>query len=155
MSATDEELVKVHIDLGDNPDAGGEAMFAKPLGNDLFELRNNPFHAYDFNFLDVVEAREDAPNLKPSVKRVVTRSGHRTIWLEFRETIPREDRVTLMNELHAWQAFFEGKDSIYFSIDVEPEGDYDRTLARIEEWRRAGKLKFYRTGPRDIDVRNA
>jgi hypothetical protein len=29
MSAADEDLVKVHIDLGDNPDAGGEAVFAK------------------------------------------------------------------------------------------------------------------------------
>lgn len=151
---TDEDLVKVHIDLGDNPDAGGEAMFAKPLGNSLFELRNNPFHAYDLNFMDIVEAVEDAPHLKPSIKRVVTRSGHRTIWVSFRESVPRDDRVALLKELNAWRAYFEGKEAKYFSIDVEPEGDYDRTLARIEEWRRTGKLEYYRTGPRDTDVRH-
>lgn len=44
-----EELTKVHVDLPHNAEAGGEAMWAKPLGDDLYELRNNPFYAHGLN----------------------------------------------------------------------------------------------------------
>ena len=150
-----EELTKVHIDLGDNPDSGGEAMWAKALGGDLYELRNIPFHAYELNFLDVVRAVEQRPDLKPSIEAVVRRSGHRTIWITFAESVDRETRVALATELNEWRGFFEGKDSRYFAIDVEPEGSYDLVLGRIEKWRRAGFLDKYRTGPSSSDVREA
>jgi len=32
--AETEELTKIHIDLGDNPESGGEAMWAKAFGAD-------------------------------------------------------------------------------------------------------------------------
>ena len=72
--AETEELTKIHIDLGDNPESGGEAMWAKALGDDLYELRNSPFFAYDLNFLDIVRAIPQRPDLKPSIKAVVRRS---------------------------------------------------------------------------------
>src|SRR5687767_7666132 len=117
-----EELTKVHLDLGDNADSGGEAMWAKPLGGDLYELRNVPFHAYDLNFLDVVRAVEQRPDLKPSIESVVRRSGHRTIWITFAESVDPDTAKALATELNEWRAYFEGKDSRYFAIDVEPEG---------------------------------
>jgi hypothetical protein len=150
-----EELTKVHIDLGDNPDSGGEAMWAKALGRDLYELRNIPFHAYDLNFLDVVRAIAPRPDLKPSIEAVVRRSGHRTMWVTFAESVDRETRAILATELNEWRGYFEGKDGRYFAIDVEPEGSYEHVLARIEEWRQAGLVDRYRTGPSSSDVREA
>ncbi len=150
-----EELTKVHIDLGGNPDSGGEAMWAKALGADLYELRNVPFHAYELNFLDVVRAVEQRPDLKPSIEAVVRRSGHRTIWITFAESVAHETRVALATALNEWRGYFEGKDGRYFAIDVEPEGSYELVLERIEEWRRDGLLERYRTGPSNSDVREA
>ena len=43
----DEKLVKVHLDLPDNEDVGGESFWAEDLGNDLYRIRNNPFYAYE------------------------------------------------------------------------------------------------------------
>ena len=155
MSDSDEELVKVHIDLTGDPDTGGEAMWAKPLGDDLYELRNCPFHAYHLNWLDVVRATEDSPELKPSIREVVRRSGHRTVWVTFKESVPPERRLELLVELNAWDAYYEGKDARYFAVDIEPQGDYGRVLDRIESWRIAGLLDRYRFGPDDSDVRDA
>ena len=147
-----EDLTKVHIDLGES---GGEAMWAKPLGDDLYELRNIPFHAYDLNFRDVVRAIEPRPALKPSIEAVVRRSGHRTIWITFAESVDRETRVALATELNEWRGYFEGKDGRYFAIDVEPEGNYELVAARVEEWWEAGLLEQLRTGPSGSHVREA
>lgn len=76
-----EELVKVHVDLSAGGETGGEAMWAKPLGGDLYELRNSPFYAYEYNFLDIVRAVPPGPDQKPSIEAVIERSGHRTIWI--------------------------------------------------------------------------
>src|SRR5687767_7067141 len=106
--ADTEELTKIHIDLGDNLEGGGEAMWAKALGDNLYELRNVPFHAYDLNFLDIVRAIPQRPDLKPSIQTVVRRSGHRTIWISFAESVERDARVALATELNEWQAYYEG-----------------------------------------------
>jgi hypothetical protein len=87
-----EELTKVHIDLPNNPHSGGEALWAKALGDDLYELRNNPFYAYGLNFLDVVHAIPRAQDQKPSVLKIVRRSGHRTIWVTFTDDVYGEAR---------------------------------------------------------------
>lgn len=144
---SEENLEKVHIDLGDDPDAGGESMWALPLGDDLFELRNTPFHAYALNFRDVVKAVSRAPSLKPSILEVVRRSGHRTIWIAFASEVPTDRCEAYAASLNEWRAYFEGADKRYFAIDVEPDGDYSRVLAAIESWLRQGVLKSYRTGP--------
>jgi len=153
--AETEELTKIHIDLGDNPESGGEAMWAKALGDDLYELRNSPFFAYDLNFLDIVRAIPQRPDLKPSIEAVVRRSGHRTIWITFADAVERDACVALATELNEWQAYYEGAGGRYFAIDVEPEGSYERVLERVEEWRQSGLLDRYRTGPSSEDVREA
>jgi hypothetical protein len=70
-----EELVKIHVVLPDNETIGGECLWAKQLGNDLYEIRNAPFFAYDLHFYDVVRAIAKRPELKPSIIEVVKRSG--------------------------------------------------------------------------------
>ena len=155
MSDTDEELVKIHIDLTGNADSGGEAMWAKALGGDLYEVRNIPFHAYGLNWLDVVRAVELHPNQKPSITEVVRRSGHRTIWLTFAGSTPPSDRRALAAQLNVWKAYYENADGRYFAVDVEPDGQYDAVIKHIETWRLAGVLEQYRIGPLSSDVRKA
>jgi hypothetical protein len=138
-----EELTKVHIDLPNNPEVGGEAMWAKPLGDDLYELRNNPFFAYGLNFLDVVRAVPLAPNQKPSVLEVIRRSGHRTIWVTFEDENSSDARVERLTLLNRWQAFYEGANNTYFVIDVEPDGDFAAVLTQLSRWRDEGILTYH------------
>jgi hypothetical protein len=150
-----ESLTKIHIDLTGKAEIDGEAMWAHPLGDDLYEVRNVPFHAYDLNWLDVVRAVQESPDQKPSIREVVRRSGHRTVWITFAEDIPRERRLELAKELNEWKGYFENADGRYFAVDIEPDGDYQRIVTEIESWRVTGILARYRLGALSTDVRDA
>ena len=49
----EKELTKVVIDLKDET-FGVETLWAKPIGNGLYRLRNVPFFAYGYSEQDVV-----------------------------------------------------------------------------------------------------
>lgn len=142
MSDSAENLTKVHIDLPHHWGTGGESLWVRPLGRDLYELRNVPFYAYDLNYLDVVHATEDAPDLKPSVRRVVRRSGHRTLRVFADETISPEHAVELLSTLQKSGASFERATARYFALDIEPNGDYDAITAQLEKWENDGLLAY-------------
>src|SRR5262249_4817112 len=81
----EDELTKVHVELPNHGATGGESLWAKPLGDDLYQLDNVPFHAYGLNYGDVVRATEDSPELKPEIREVVRPSGHQTIRVFFEQ----------------------------------------------------------------------
>jgi uncharacterized protein DUF4265 len=59
----------------------GERLWAAPVGENLYELQNSPWHARNVNWLDVVEAIPHNQDEWPKFVRVHSRSGHRTIHL--------------------------------------------------------------------------
>jgi hypothetical protein len=138
-----EVLTKVHVPLPENPHSGGESLWAKELGEGLFELRNVPFFAYGLNFCDVVLAIQPAPDQKPSVLRVVRRGGHQTVWVTFLDERSSTERGQLLEELNSWKAYYEGADGTYFAIDVEPGGDYEAVITRLRSWQALGILEFH------------
>jgi hypothetical protein len=134
----DPKLTKVHIELPNHWATGGESMWAVDLGNDLYELRNTPFHAYDLNFGDVVRATADSPDLKPEVRSVARRSGHKTLRLFFEKSVPDERRLALLSSLKALAVSFEGADETYFALDLEPESDIDKVRDELDRWHAEG-----------------
>src|SRR5262245_55046132 len=137
-----EELTKVRVDLRNHWATGGESMWARSLGGETYELRNTPFHAYDLNFLDVVEARAGAPDQKPTVVRVLKRSGHRTLRLRFSGSTSIQDRLARLKSLVTFGASFEGKDDAFFAIDIAPTGDYQAVCDRLAAWTRDGAVDY-------------
>lgn len=135
-------MMKLYVDLPNHWATGGESMWALPLGDDTYELHNVPFHAYDLNYLDVVEARSANPNHKPSVLRVVRRSGHRTLRVIFHASTPESDRIPLLESLGALGATFEGATESLFAIDVAPQGDYQGVRNRLDAWERDDLLGY-------------
>ncbi len=67
---SEDDLTKIHVDLPNNEDVGGESLWAEELGNNLYRLRNVPFNAYGLNFHDVVYAKSESDELKPSILKV-------------------------------------------------------------------------------------
>ena len=138
----DEHLTKVHVDLPHHWATGGESMWALPLGSDRYRIENVPFYAYDLNYHDVVEARPSAPDLKPSVLKVLERSGHRTIRVMYQDIVSENDRMTYLASLRDMHVFFERCKARYFALDLEPEADVDEVCRRLDEWESAGILSY-------------
>lgn len=138
----DEVLTKVYIDLPHHWGTGGESLWAEDLGGDLFRVRNVPFCAYGINFRDVVRATADGPGLKPEVREIVERSGHRTLRVFFDDSYPEDSRVGLLKQLNSHQAFFECATSRYFAIDIEPQGSYEKVCDQLWAWENAGFLSY-------------
>ena len=73
-------LVKVILDVSDETfGISGERVWASPLGNDLYEVRNTPWHTCDVNWGDVVRAVAANKNEWPKFVEVIRRGGHRTL----------------------------------------------------------------------------
>jgi len=139
-----EELVKIHLDLPDNELTSGESLWAKPLGSDLYEIRNVPFFAYDLHYYDVVRAVTEKPELKPSIVEVVKRSGHKTLRVVFYEK-SEEIKRQVLNKLNEMKAYHEAYNDTLYSVDVEPEGDYQQVCDYLWSQEQAGILE-YETG---------
>jgi len=144
-SSQDEELTKIHLELPDHKGAGGEAFWAKPLGGNLYELRNSPWFAYDLHFKDVVLAIPDSPDKKPEILIVIQRSGHKTLRIWFLPEFPADERLDLLTSLNQWKAYYENADGQLFAVDVEPDGDYQAVCMQLSTWEQEGKL-VYETG---------
>ena len=136
--ASDAKLTKIHVELPNNPGMGGESMWAVDLGDDLYELRNVAFHAYDLNFGDIVRATADSPALKPQIRNVERRSGHRTLRVFFDESVTEERMLELLGSLALLSASFERATERYFALDLEPEADVAKVRAILDKWERQG-----------------
>jgi hypothetical protein len=141
----EEQLVKIHLELPNHKGSGGESLWAKPLGNSLYELRNSPWFAYNLHFRDVVLAMADSPDKKPEIIKVVQRSGHKTLRVWFVPEFPADKRMDLLASLNHWKAYYENADGQLFAVDVEPDGDYQAVCNQLWAWQTEGKL-VYETG---------
>jgi hypothetical protein len=144
MDTADDRLVKVFIKLHESA-YEMESFWAKPLGNDLYELRNCPWSAFDLHFYDVVRAVPDKPGELPRILEVVRASGHKTLRVAFQTEVKEEERLEMLRSLHQWRGFHENCDSRLYAVDVEPGGDYKAVCDQLRAWQQAGLL-VYETG---------
>src|SRR5262245_59535793 len=121
-----EELVKIVVDLYDDTfEISGEGLWAKSLGDDLYELRNSPWHNTVINYMDVVKAVAPSEDKKPVFIEVYKRSGHRTIHIYFFNESTEEQRENVLNALNGLGATYEGANSQLYAIDLEPGIDFN------------------------------
>ena len=117
-------------------------MWARDLGDDLYELHNTPFYAYDLNYLDVVYAVSDDPNRKPLIQRVERRSGHRTLRVVFDNSIPAPQRPIQLKALDKFGVTWEGSNATLFALDIADSGNYQAVCDQLWEWENAGILGY-------------
>jgi hypothetical protein len=142
MSKDEDSQTKVHIDLPNHWATGGESLWALPLGDDLYEIRNTPFYAYGINWGDIVRAYSDDPKLKPEVREVVKRSGNRTLRLFFGEAQSEETQKSVLSSLRVLDVSWERADEYYVAIDVHPGADYDAVCEKLSELENHGILGY-------------
>ena len=137
-----EELVKVFVDLPNHWLWKGESMWARFLGNDLYELENSPFCAYGLNYKDVVLARPETESEKPRICRVERRSGHRTLRFRFPADVDRSDRDSMLAQLNGLGTSFEGHEYRFFSLDVPPSANYQAVCDQLFAWEADGVVEY-------------
>ena len=139
---SEDNLTKIHLDLPRNEEVGGESFWAENLGDDLYRLRNTPFHAYGINFYDIVYAKAQSEDLKPSILKVHEYSGHKTLRVIFLDKASAEERSARLKELNKYKAYHENADGTLFAIDVEPDGDYGAVCDMLHKWENEGVLSY-------------
>lgn len=137
-----EGLKKIHIDLPNHWAIGGESFWATPLGNDLFRIENVPFYAYGLNFHDVVKATSKADDLIPEIKELIELSGHRTFRVFFEKKIDPQRQEKILDSMKELTISYERANGIYFSLDMQPNGNYQAVFDRLDELEKENILGF-------------
>lgn len=150
MASSAEGLVKILavLTVEEEGDPSGERFWAFPLGDDLYELNNVPFYAYDLHLFDVVRAVPPSAGRFPEITQVVRRSGHRTLRVLFAEGTPSEKKPPILDRLNELQAFYERASDVFYAFDVTPEADYQVICDQLWQWEQEGLLQ-YETGMTD------
>ncbi|MEP7339871.1 MAG: DUF4265 domain-containing protein [Acidobacteriota bacterium] len=141
MSEDTDNSLKVYVDLPNHWATGGESLWARPLGNDLYELENVLFYAYGLNFLDVVKAIENQDSIL-EITEVIKNSGHRTLRIIVDSSLTEEDQLELLSDLEKLNVSFERANSHYLAIDVHPEADYDAVCDKLWQLQQQGLLGY-------------
>jgi len=116
-------------------------MWAKPLGNDLYEIHNVSFYAYDLNYFDIVKVDSGDETKKPIVLEVVKPSGFETLRVGFFESFNEESQAALFDELKKLKVDVERDSEIYLALSIEPDGDYNAVYDKLLELEEK-KLEF-------------
>lgn len=142
MSDTAPDLVKVHLDLPNHWWFKGESIWARSLGNDLYEIQNIPFCAYGLNCGDVVRAVASSADLKPEVQAVVRRSGNQTVRISFCDELSKEDQAPHLEALRAMGADVERANAQFVCLNVPPDAGYQSLCDRLAALEAEGVLEF-------------
>ena len=138
----DEDLVKIVVDLPNHWATGGEGLWARDLGGDQYEIDNVPFYAYGLNYRDVVRAVADDPSLKPRVKAVIQKSGHRTLRIIFPGDLNEDEQQPYLDQIRTFGASLERAHTTYLAIDIPPEGSYEELAMYLASLERREVLSY-------------
>jgi hypothetical protein len=135
-----EEFVKIVVDLPEAEDGvGGEGLWTIRLGEDLYEVRNSPWHTLEINFCDVVRAVAPDESKKPVFVEVVRRGGHRSIHIIF-FAMGMEMKDKVLGQVNTLGGTYEGSDGELFAIDLEPDINFDAVADYLLECEEKGWL---------------
>jgi Domain of unknown function (DUF4265) len=138
----EELLVKIVVDLYDDTfEVSGEGLWAKPLGDDLYEVRNSPWHNTVINYLDVVKAVAPSEDKKPVFVEVYKRSGHRTIHVYFVKKSTTEERQSVLQTLNDLGGTYEGANAQLYAIDLGPGVDFNSVAGSLQQFEEKGVLE--------------
>jgi len=137
------ELAKIAVEFRYHwKDVASEVLWALPLGDDRYELRNVPFYAYGMNWGDVVRAVQQPGDEHPVVERVEQASGHRTMRVFMDEGVAETRSVAMLETLEQFNATYERHSGGFIAIDIHPDGDVDGVFDQLDTWEAEGLLGF-------------
>ena len=102
-----------------------ETLWVISLGNNLYQLDNSPWFAYGVSWQDVIEAIATKENELPVFRRVVKKSGNRTLRLLLDPPAGESEKSQgILNKLIELGCSYEGANPKYIAINIPPPIDY-------------------------------
>lgn len=136
------ELALVQVSITEGTKQSRETTWARPLGNDLYEIKG-PLHLVaGFNPKDVVRAVILPGDATPSVLEVVSRSGYMTLHVAFSESVPTEEQQALLETLGKWRATHEMFFERLYTIVVDHEGNFQAVCEFLKSLMAEGLLMY-------------
>jgi hypothetical protein len=127
-----EKFTKIVVDLPDAEDGvGGEGLWTISLGEDLYEIRNSPWHSREINYCDIVRAVAPSEDKHPVFVSIEKRSGHRTVQIVILED-GKSRKDEFLVELKRLGASYENADGTLFALDFSPDVDWDPALSYLK-----------------------
>lgn len=106
----------------------------KKKGN-LYQVRNIPFWAYNMSLDDIVEAEPDEDGEGLFIKRVVEKSGNKTVRVAFqgKQGVESAEGVKFRDYLKKRKLQYEIFEPQMFGINVPSEEEYNLLSDRLDE----------------------
>jgi Domain of unknown function (DUF4265) len=133
-------VIRLNLDLPEIADlATSEQLWARKVGDDIFEVCCIPFFAYGLALGDLVQTRND-PQAEYLVDKVLERKGHTTYRISFQST---DEWRSTIDELRDLGCFVEVRweNSKIVAVDAPSEQIRIKLEAYLIELESNGKVK--------------
>jgi hypothetical protein len=125
-----EPNAKIVLKTVTDDDTIVETPWAFRLGTDLYRLDNIPFFAYGISLADVVVATPEGDDPRPHFRRVVHKSGNRTVRVVADAGTDRvEQRV--LEELDHLGCRYTRATPKYICVNIPPHVSLDRVVGYL------------------------
>jgi hypothetical protein len=112
--------------------ANVETLWAFDLGEDRYRLDNCPFYAYSVSVGDIVYAPVDPDEGRPTHRRVLEKSGNRTVRVILDPPVADGNcSDDLVQELLGLGCTYEGANPSYLCIVIPPGSDFAAICSRL------------------------
>lgn len=138
----EKNLVKIKIPLPANDPSGGEAewVWAEPVGDDRFVVRNVPTFIYKISYGDIVRANRIGDALV--FQSIVQRGGHSTYRAYVKSDRRNLQVVNVLQTLESMHCDIEPATDKIIGIDVLPEADINAVYRVLEEAENSEIIEF-------------
>lgn len=119
-----------------------EYLWAEPLGDDRYQIKNAPFFFSAVNHRDIIIARVGTRDSIPEFVHVVERSGHRTVHVSIPHSSLSEHRDVLEELVLLFGVTIEGTGQGLYAVDVNPQVDYEALVRSLDAKAASGVLCF-------------
>ena len=140
----EEEYVKLEIrtETDDDDEVYVETPWAVRMGPNTFRLENSPFYAYRVSWGDIVEAVPQDDVARFLFKRVVTKSGNRTIRVILDPPSDESsESMRVLERLVELGCSYEGANPGYIAVNIPAEVDLqsvcDYLVETDQQWEQA------------------
>ena len=110
----------------------GETVWAFALGDNRYRLDNIPIYCFGYSWHDIVDAAPLTPEDLPTVRQVITKSGHRTIRIAA-QPAEQELAQTTLARLRKLGCTSENAFDHLYALDIPPSVDLFSVRALLIE----------------------